>query len=143
MTASEKLLLDLILPANMLDYFEVADVKESSPTAKALSQGAIYSSVLDIYLDELDNRDESNQYLKANGFTEPVTINDFPIRDRKVRLHVRRRRWLDKDNKSVIINKYPIYKDGTRYSIEFADFLKEAHGYDTSHGEVLGEDVLR
>ena len=39
--------------------------------------------------------------------TEPTTIEDFPIRNRKVVLHVRRRRWLDKEGHNVIINPYP------------------------------------
>lgn len=127
----------------MLDYFEIERMEESSPSKDAIAKGAEYSSVLDIYLKELDNRDESQQNLQMNGYTEYTTIDDFPIRDRKVRLHIRRRRWLDKEGKSIIINAYPIKEDGSRYSPEFAAFLKEAHGLDTSHGESLGENILR
>lgn len=50
---------------------------------------------------------------------------------------------LTKEGKSIIINAYPIKEDGSRYSPEFAAFLKEAHGLDTSHGESLGENILR
>lgn len=138
-----KFFADFFLPAGMLDYFEIERMVENSPSSKAIAQGAEYSSILDIYLKELDNRNESQQNLQMNGYTEYTTIDDFPIRDRKVRLHIRRRRWLDKDGKSIIINTYPIKEEGSRYSPEFAAFLKEAHGLDTSHGESLGENVLR
>lgn len=138
-----KFFADFFLPAGMLDYFEIERMEESSPSKDAIAKGAEYSSVLDIYLKELDNRDASQQNLQMNGYTEYTTIEDFPIRDRKVRLHIRRRRWLDKEGKSIIINAYPIKEDGSRYSPEFAAFLKEAHGLDTSHGESLGENILR
>lgn len=138
-----KFFADFFLPAGMLDFFEIERMEESSPSRDAIAKGAEYSSVLDIYLKELDNRDASQQDLQMNGYTEYTTIEDFPIRDRKVRLHIRRKRWLDKEGKSIIINAYPIKEDGSRYSPEFAAFLKEAHGLDTSHGESLGENILR
>ena len=138
-----KFFADFFLPAGMLDYFEIERMEESSPSKDAIAKGAEYSCLLDIYLKELVNRDESQQNLQMNGYTEYTTIEDFPIRDRKVRLHIRRRRWLDKEGKSIIINAYPIKEDGSRYSPEFAAFLKEAHGLDTSHGESLGENILR
>lgn len=138
-----KFFADFFLPAGMLDYFEIERMVESSPSSDAIAKGAEYSSILDVYLKELDNRNESQQDLQMNGYTEYTTIEDFPIRGRKVRLHIRRRRWLDKEGKSIIINAYPIKAEGSRYSPEFAAFLKEAHGLDTSHGESLGENVLR
>lgn len=139
-----KFFIDFFLPANILDYYSLVKMSESDPTEEEKKKGVIYSSVLDVFLDERDNRNESQQDLRANGFTEPTVVDDFPIRDRKVRLHIRRRRWLDKDGKSVILdNEYPIRTDGTRYSPEFAAFLKEAHGLGTGHGEELGADLLR
>ena len=38
--------------------------------------------------------------------------------------------WLTPEGKSVILNMYPLVADGTRYSAEFAAFLKEGIGYD-------------
>jgi hypothetical protein len=40
-------------------------------------------------------------------------------------LHIRRRRYLDADDKSVILSEFPIKADGTSISPEFADFLKK------------------
>ena len=64
----------------------------------------------------------------ANGFYEESTIKDFPLRDKKVVLHVRRRRWKDKEGKSYS-RQWELTAEGTRYSKEFANFLKEAFGY--------------
>ena len=66
--------------------------------------------------------------LSANGFYEASTIKDFPLRDKKVVLHVRRRRWVDKAGKSYS-REWELVAEGTRYSKEFASFLKEAFGY--------------
>ena len=65
--------------------------------------------------------------LKPNGFTEPTVIKDFPVRNRNLILHVRRRRYLDENGKNVILNLYPTTAEGTRYSEEFAVFLKVLH----------------
>ena len=76
-------------------------------------------------------------HLRPNGFTEETKVSDFPIRDRKVLLHIRRRRWLDSEGKNVIISTYPLVEQGTRYSPEFAAFLKETAGYDPDNGESI------
>ena len=52
-------------------------------------------------------------------------MNDFPIREYRTVLHVRRRRWKDADGKSVS-NDWQMVAKGTRYSKEFATFLKNS-----------------
>ena len=80
-----------LLPEGMLDFFDVVRIDE-----EPLPQEKVYrGGILHIYLDELDNRSKEQGALIPNGFTEPTLINDFPIRDRKVVLHIRRRRWQD------------------------------------------------
>ena len=39
-------------------------------------------------------------------------------------LHIRRRRYLDAEDRSVILSEFPLKADGTSISPEFADFLK-------------------
>ena len=56
-------------------------------------------------------------------------------------LHVRRRRWLDKEGHNVIINPYPLVYEGTRYSEEFAVFLKGVYG-NLSGDLLLGSSPL-
>ena len=120
-----------VLPIEIVDYFDLVDLQESEGT-------------LHLYLDERNiiPEEHTGKSLSANGFYEESTIKDFPLRDRKVVLHVRRRRWVDELGKSHS-RQWNLVAEGTRYSKEFAFFLprtsyavqvKEAFGYlpDTS-----------
>lgn len=114
------ILLDLmryVLPGEIVDYFDLVSLSESS-------------GCLHLHLDECDTIPEeySSLVLSANGFYEESTIKDFPLRDRKVVLHIRRRRWLDTSGKSYS-RRWELVAEGTRYSKEFASFLKDAFGY--------------
>ena len=112
-----KELIRYVLPQEIVDYFELVNLLEAD-------------EVLHLFLDEqpcipLEYKDLS---LSANGFYEASTIKDFPLRDKKVVLHVRRRRWVDEAGKSYS-RQWDLVAEGTRYSKEFAFFLKEAFGY--------------
>ena len=58
-----------------------------------------------------------------------VSITDFPIRDHKVILLLRRRKWVDIRTGKSFILPLKIAAEGTRYSKEFAAFLKETYGH--------------
>lgn len=106
----------VVLPKEVLDNFEITDI-ESSETE------------INIRLDEKMN-DELRQdfHFESKGFIPTVSITDFPIRDHKVILHFRRRKWIDtRTNKSFIL-PMDIAANGSRYSKEFAAFLKETYG---------------
>ena len=107
-----KELLDLILPGDVLAFFEV--VKESTT-----------SDQIDIYLDEknIPPHEYGGQGVLSKGFTGTTRIQDFPLRGRSVYLHVRRREW-QLPSGEVVSNKFSLSSDGTRYSKEFASFLK-------------------
>lgn len=108
----------IVLPAQILDYFLISGVEQTSQE--------IYIS-----LDEKMNLELSKDvHFESKGFMEAVSVTDFPIRDHKVILKIRRRRWTDlRTGKSFSI---PIDLDvvakGTRYSKEFGAFLKETYG---------------
>lgn len=126
--------LGFILPEGILDFFELVWMETMSLTAREAKKEVAYTGILHIHLDERDNRTEMQYGLRPNGFTEPTTVSDFPIRDRRVELHIRRRRWLDPEGRSVILNIYPLVAEGTRYSVEFAELLKKKLGYDPGDG---------
>ena len=107
-----KELLDLILPRDVLACFEV--VKVCTTSAR-----------IDIYLDEknIPPAEYSGQGVLSKGFAVPTSIQDFPLRGRSVYLHVRRREW-QLPSGEVVSNKFSLAADGTRYSREFASFLK-------------------
>ena len=111
-------LAQLILPSEILSNFEVVRVDEES-------------SLIRIYLDEAVKAEyKSNPVMESKGFCDSVTIRDFPIRDKGVDLIVRRRRWYDKENMRYFSDTYDLKAEGTRYSKEFAAFLKGVYGDD-------------
>ena len=125
-----------MLPKGILDSFEINRIEEEDLGIKDETGTEI--RVLHIYLDERDLRDEVWHDLKPNGFTEAREFNDFPVREYKVVLCVRRRRWLPADEKNIILDSPALVVDGTSYSVEFAAFLKEVVGYLLSNGPLRG-----
>jgi hypothetical protein len=84
--------------------------------------------LLHLYLDEKEIQLDGHTDLQPNGFYPESCINDFPIRDHRTILHIRRRRWKDADGKSYS-KDWQLVAKGTRHSVEFAAFLKEFLGY--------------
>ena len=108
------MLAKVILPSEMTEYFELVKVRTDEYAQEAR---------LHLYLDEKDITPEGHTDLIPNGFYEESCMNDFPIREYRTVLHVRRRRWKDADGKSVSKDWQMVAK-GTRYSKEFATFFK-------------------
>ena len=112
-------LAQLILPSEILTNFEVVRVEEEA-------------SLIRIYLDESVKAEyKENPEIESKGFCEAVTIRDFPIRDKGVDRIVRRRKWYDKQNNRYFSDSYELKAEGTRYSKEFAAFLKGVYGDDS------------
>ena len=131
-------IISFFLPDGMIDWFEIVNIIEEPNTGTAQAD-VLYSGVLNIYLDERDNRTEEEFGLKPNGFTEPTVVKDYPIRNRKVLLHVRRRRYVDADGRNIILNQYPLTADGTKVSVEFGLFLKDGDGQASIDSNVIGK----
>ena len=110
-------LLQVILPEDIFKYFEIIKVDVDSKT-------------LNVYLDELDikPKEYEGEKLTSKGFHAAAVIQDFPIRERTVMLHVRRRRWLVESTGKVVSRDWNVVAEGTRYTKGFASFLKELFG---------------
>lgn len=137
-TINKDFIISFFLPDGMTDWFEIVGMREE-PNGGTAQADVLYSSVLHIYLDERDNRIGDQLGLKPNGFTEATVIKDYPIRNRKVLLHVRRRRYLDADGRNIILNQYPLTADGTKLSVEFGLFFKDGDGQPPVDGSVIGK----
>lgn len=135
-TLAYETLLRVILPEDILEVFEVSNVIEEH--TGIIEETGMERRIIHIHLDERDLRDKEWHDLRPNGFTEAHCINDFPIRDHKVILHVRRRRWLDSNGKNVILPHESLTAPGTSYSKEFADALKKIFGYLPDTGPLSG-----
>lgn len=112
-------LAELILPSEILSNFVVTRVEEKS-------------DLIRIYLDEsMKESYKENPAMESKGFCDSVTIRDFPIRNKGVDLIVRRRRWYDRRTGKTFSESYDLKAEGTRYSKEFAAFLKGLYGDDS------------
>ena len=111
-------LAELVLPNEVLRYFSIVKIESSS-------------TLFRFHLDETMEKGLSDDvHFESNGFMDAVEVTDFPIRDHKVVLVLRRRRWLDtRTGKSFSLPlSIDITASGTRYSKEFGAFLKATYG---------------
>ncbi len=72
---------------------------------------------------------DKERILISKGFLNEVTIQDFPLRGKLVYLHIKRRRWTDKNTNEIIQRDWNLIAQGTRMTLEFAAFLKEINRY--------------
>ena len=114
-------LASLVLPKEILERFVIVKIETDELDIDAMS--------MTIHLDERMNRayQEREEY-ESLGFMEAVSVTDFPIRDHKVVLKLRRRRWKNKQTGESFVERISVTEKGTRYSKEFAAFLKETYG---------------
>lgn len=109
------LLLSHILPKVVSENFKLVNITDEPIEG---------SPVIHLHLEENSNPPEGFPNAIPNGFYEASIVGDFPLRDKAVMLHLKRRRWKDSNGKSVPSRTYQLAADGTRLSCEFADFLK-------------------
>lgn len=109
-------LLRAILPDVLIDNFDVVDYAKTDTR-------------FDIWLDEkkvMMREDKKSSNVISHGFGDYRVIQDFPIRGRATFLHVRKRKWLDKNTGEVFSYEWELSEfDETRLNAEFVSFLKE------------------
>ena len=111
-------ILKIFLPNEIVDNFNLVRVSEHD-NAKGKE--------MHIFLDEKHQYPDAYQdkQLESKGFAEPVNICDFPIQNKKVKLRMRKRRWVDKETNEYISKSYDFKHKGTSYSKDLASFLKD------------------
>ena len=87
----------------------------------------------------------SSDVYESKGFMESKLIQDFPLRGKAVFLRVKKRRWRHKKTGSIVKRDFSFIADGSKFTQELSDFLKDAGGYATryhhEHSELLrGEE---
>ena len=115
-------LLELFLPEFILEHFDLKNVRK---------EGDIYH----LELEEMNTPPQqfASDSLLSKGFFPSITVQDFPIRGRKVFMHIKRRRWLNQQTGKVVYRGWTEVATGTRVTSEFAAFLKEISRY-VEHG---------
>lgn len=113
----------MFLPAGLDEVFDMVRVDQSDKS-------------FDIWLDEKKQKsyeDRFNHQIVARGYTEYVTIQDYPLRGRPTFLHMRKNKWWNKLTGEIFSYQIELpNEDGTRLSAEFVAFLKDEGGVDGS-----------
>ena len=111
-------LLNLILPEEILEYFTIVNLE-------------IRPHEVHLFIDEKNSIPEEfkKEKLISKGFYPESVIQDFPLRDKPLFLHVRLRKWVVESTGKVVSKTWKLTAEGTRYSKEFASFLKELLGF--------------
>ena len=111
-------LLKLLLPELLVSHFNIESYN-------------IEKDTIHLFFEEKNNipKEAKHKTLIAHGFHKEITIQDFPLRGKKVFLHIKRRRWLEKTRKEIVQRDWNLVAQGTRMTIEFATFLKALNNY--------------
>ncbi len=106
-------LIKLLLPPEIFEYFDIIQIN-------------IGEREVNIHLDEKEIKPDGYEIVKliSNGFHQAAIIQDFPMRDKAMFLHVRRRRWLSESTAKVVERDWDPVAKGTRLTKDFAVFLK-------------------
>jgi len=114
---AESELIKLLLPSGLTEYFELTKVDQQD-------------GVLNIYLRELNvvPQEYRQERLESKGFLPQISVQDFPIRGKKVYLHILRRRWLVLSSGQLISRDWKLVSKGARMTQEFGLFLKKIFG---------------
>ena len=107
-------ILKCFLPHDLIDNFDLVEIKQSEIE-------------MQLHFDEKFNRPlkSSGSFFESKGFRKAFHINDFPIQNKKVKLCIRKRRWVDKETQKIVSKSYDFKHTGTSYSKGLASFLKD------------------
>lgn len=65
--------------------------------------------------------------VKSKGFYNPVVVQNFPVRGKKLLLNIRRHRRIIKDDGRYVSHNWKLVAEGSRMTHEYASFLKELY----------------
>ena len=103
-----------LLPEGILDYFEIVSDK-------------VQNDRVHFYLEEKNilPSEYQSEVGQSKGFSPEITVEDFPLRDKPVLLHIKRRRWTLVNTGKIIKRDWNLVAKGPRITSEFASFLKD------------------
>ena len=108
----------MILPSVLVEHFDLVKSEK-------------IEEQLHLFFEEKAEQPKefSSLSLISKGFYNEVTVQDFPLRGQFVFLHIKRRRWTDKHNNTIVQRDCDLVAKGTRYTEDFSAFLKEINRY--------------
>ncbi len=104
-------LVRLFLPEGLMDYLSITNI-------------ILDGEAVNVHLEEhnLPPSEYAQDKLESKGFYPPVTIQDFPLRDKALLLHVKQRRWLNNSTGKLVSRDWQLVASGTRLTKGFALF---------------------
>ncbi len=110
--------LKCFLPEEIQKYFQITEITKTKET-------------ISLQIEELNNLPEEIKLKKgekiiSKGFSNPLQLQDFPIRGRTVWLNIYRRKWVIEGRKGIIKRDLDLYIPGMKTTKGFGFFLKEA-----------------
>ena len=118
----------------MVEYFEITKYQELCSVQDKLE----YVVVEFVERNELPNGYGFDEY-ETKDFMSSKLIQDFPIRGKGVYLRIVKRRWRHKQTGAIIKRDYSFMAEGSKFTAELSDFLKDASGYATRYHEQYSE----
>lgn len=117
-----------LFPSELMEYFLISDFQ----TLCSLETKTEYWLIDFEEKNELPNGYPTVEY-ESKGFMESKLIQDFPIRGRAVFFRIKKRRWRHKQTGAIIKRDFSFIADGSKFTQELSDFLKDAGGYATRY----------
>ena len=134
MESKDLQLLHQLFPSELMDYFVITDFQ-------TLCNVETRQEYLVIEFEEKNNIPigYSSIDYESKGFMESKLIQDFPLRGKAVFLRIKKRRWRHKHTGSVIKRDFSFIADGSKFTRELSDFLKDTGGYASRYHEQHSE----
>ena len=112
-----KEMLSIFLPEDIFDYFDIKSVRT-------------IDSIITVRLEENAwtpeiPKEHRGKKIVSKGFKD-FLVDDFPVRGKRVKLHLRRRVWKIEGVKELLKRDIPIVFPNTKLDKDFALFLKDA-----------------
>ena len=111
-----------------MEYFQLSSYQELCSVKDKLEYWLIEFEEK----NNLPNGYCSSEY-ESKGFMEGKLVQDFPIRGKGVYLRIKKRRWRHKTSGEIIQRDFSFIADGSKFTKELSDFLKDASGYATRY----------
>lgn len=123
-------LFHLLFPSELMEYFVITDFQ----TLCSVETKTEYWLIDFEEKNDLPNGHVALEY-ESKGFMGSKIIQDFPIRGRAVFFRIKKRRWRHKQTGAIIKRDFSFIADGSKFTQELSDFLKDAGGYANRYHE--------
>jgi len=117
-----------MFPSELMEYFKIS----SFQILGLVETRTEYWEIEFVENNVIPEGFTSSDY-ESKGFMESNLIQDFPIRGRAVFLRIKKRRWRNKVTGEVIKRDFSFIADGSKFTKDLSDFLKDASGYATRY----------